>query len=188
MRKKIKWTFIILILLALGGSLGVYSWKTQTKSHSSEATVAFKKGTLQVEVYYNRPSKKGRQIFGNLVPYGEVWRTGANEATTFETNKPLYVDGSILKAGKYTLWTIPGEQSWKVIFNKKMYLWGVNPTTGEVMREPEFDVLQLEVPVMKTLHPTEQFTIRFEENPALNDMFLSWDDVSMKVPFKKLEH
>lgn len=186
MQKKIKWGFIILILLILGGSLGVYLWKNQTKSHSPEATVDFKKGTLKVEVFYNRPHKKGRQVFGKLVPYGKVWRTGANEATTFETNQNLYVDGSILKAGKYTLWTIPGKRSWKVIFNKKMYLWGVNPATGEVMREPEYDALKLKIPILKKIHNAEQFTIRFEKHQNLNDMYLSWDDVSVDVPFKKL--
>jgi hypothetical protein len=65
-------------------------------------------------------------IFGGLVPYGEVWRTGANEATTFTTNQDLLVDGSFLAAGKYTLWTIPGPESWKVIFNSKMYPWGID--------------------------------------------------------------
>ncbi|MDX1719156.1 MAG: DUF2911 domain-containing protein, partial [Salegentibacter mishustinae] len=83
-----------------------------TKAHSPEDTVSYTEKDLKMEVFYNRPYKKERDIFGNLVPYNEVWRTGANEATTFETNKDIMVDGSLLKAGKYTLWTIPMEKSW----------------------------------------------------------------------------
>ncbi len=97
-----------------------------TKAYSPEETVTYEENSLDLEVFYNRPYKKDRVIFGGLVPYGQVWRTGANEATTFSTNEDLLIDGSTLEAGKYTLWTIPMENSWKVIFNSKMYPWGIN--------------------------------------------------------------
>src|SRR5690606_27123000 len=74
---------------------------------SPKDTIAYKLNDLKLEVFYNRPSKKGRDVFGGIVPLNEVWRTGANEATTFETNKPLDVNGYPLPAGKYTLWTVP---------------------------------------------------------------------------------
>src|SRR5690606_27808014 len=117
-----------------------------TKAHSPEDIVLYEENSLELEVFYNRPYKKDRVIFGELVPYDVVWRTGANEATTFTTNKDLLVDGSYLPAGKYTLWTIPGEETWKVIFNSKMYPWGID-SEMKAYREAEFDVLVLEVPV-----------------------------------------
>lgn len=185
MRKKIKWTIIILMVLVLGGALGFYIWKGETKSYSPEDTVYYQKGSLKVKVFYNRPYKKGRDIFGNLVPYGEVWRTGANEATTFEVNKDILIDGTLLKSGTYTLWTIPNPDSWKVIFNEKMYTWGIDLTTKEAARDPEYDVLTLEVPVNKNLSSIEQFTIYFDDQQNLNVMFLAWDQTVIAIPFKE---
>src|SRR5688572_13747575 len=83
---------------------------SQTKAASPEETVTFSQDNLTIEVFYNRPFKKGREIFGGLVPYDAVWRTGANEATTFETSKSLQIEGKTLPTGKYSLWTIPGKE------------------------------------------------------------------------------
>jgi len=187
MRNKVKWTIITLMVILLGGTIGFYIWKGETKSYSPEDISDFQKGSLKVEVFYNRPFTKGREIFGNLVPYGEVWRTGANEATTFDVNKDILVDGTRLKSGKYTLWTIPNQDSWKVIFNRKMYTWGIDLTTQEAARDPEFDALTLEVPVNKNLKTIEQFTIYFDDQQNLNVMFLAWDHTVIAVPFKETD-
>lgn len=161
-----------------------YSLNIKTKSYSPEETVIFQRDDLKLEVFYNRPYKKNREIFGGLVPYGEVWRTGANEATTFETNKDLLVDGSLLPAGKYTLWTIPGEDSWKVIFNSQMYPWGI--TLDKVAsRLPEYDVLTLEVPVNRLYNSLEQFTIYFQEANDFILMILAWDQTAVHVPMRE---
>ena len=184
MSKKLKWSLagvLIFILLVLAT---YFVLKVRTKSFSPEDTVIYVQDDLELEVFYNRPYKKDREIFGGLVPYGQVWRTGANEATTFSTNKDILVDGSLLPAGKYTLWTIPNEESWKVIFNSKMYPWGIT-TKGEPSREPEFDVLTLEFPVNKTYNITEQFTISFEEAHELILMLLSWDRTVISIPIKE---
>ncbi|MDR5589662.1 DUF2911 domain-containing protein [Christiangramia sp. SM2212] len=157
-----------------------------TKAHSPEDTITFEDDDLKLEVFYNRPYKKDRVIFGNLVPYNEVWRTGANEATTFETNEDIMVDGSILQAGKYTLWTIPMEKSWKVIFNSQMYPWGIN-LDKEAYRDPQFDSLVLERPVEEINTSLEQFTILFEKNGEFVNMTLAWDDISVNVPIKQEE-
>ena len=122
------------------------------------------------------------------MPYGEVWRTGANEATTFEVNRDIMVDGTKLQSGKYTLWTIPNQDSWKVIFNEKMYTWGIDLTTQEAARDPEYDMLTLEVPVNKNLKAVEQFTIYFDDQQNLNVMFLAWDHTVIAVPFKTAEN
>ena len=154
-----------------------------TKAHSPEDIVLYEEDSLELEVFYNRPYKKERVIFGELVPYGVVWRTGANEATTFTTNKDLMVDGSFLPAGKYTLWTIPGEESWKVIFNSKMYPWGID-SEMKAYREAEFDVLVLEVPVQNMNEVVEQFSIYFERANDLIIMNLAWDQTKVSFPIQ----
>ncbi|TBW26492.1 DUF2911 domain-containing protein [Gramella sp. KN1008] len=165
------------------GILLVLILRYTTKAHSPEDTVIYQKDDLKLEVFYNRPYKKERKIFGELVPYGKVWRTGANEATTFETNKDILVDGSLLKAGKYTLWTIPMENSWKVIFNDKMYPWGIN-LDEKVYRNSKFDALVLERPVEDLPTKLEQFTISFEESGEFVNMVLAWDETRVSVPIK----
>jgi len=154
-----------------------------TKAHSPEDIVLYEEDSLELEVFYNRPYKKERVIFGELVPYGVVWRTGANEATTFTTNKDLLVDGSFLPAGKYTLWTIPGEETWKVIFNSKMYPWGID-SEMKAYREAEFDVLVLEVPVENMNEVVEQFSIYFERANDLVIMNLEWDQTRISFPLQ----
>jgi hypothetical protein len=77
-----------------------------------------------IKINYSQPSVKGREVWGGLVPFDKVWITGANEATTFETSKDIKVQGKSLKAGKYTLFTIPNGDEWKIIFNSKLGQWG----------------------------------------------------------------
>lgn len=178
--------------LKIGGAIVFFGFillfivRYTTKAHSPEDTVVFKNNDLKLEVFYNRPFRKERQIFGNLVPYNEVWRTGANEATTFETSENILVDGSMLEAGKYTLWTIPMENSWKVIFNTKMYPWGIN-LDKEAYRDAEFDALVIERPVERTAQDLEQFTITFEVDGEFVSMKLAWDNIDIEVPIKKEE-
>ena len=116
----LKRTLIILSVVALG--LFLYSTFVENifaKRLSPKDTVKFELNDLKLRVFYNRPFKKNREIFGALVPYNQVWRTGANEATTFETNNGLDIDNMHLPAGKYTLWTVPKDSVWTVIFNSK---------------------------------------------------------------------
>jgi len=161
-------------------------YKNNTKSYSPEDTVEYNSGDLHLEVFYNRPYKKDREIFGGLVPYNEVWRTGANEATTFTTSKDILVDGSPLPAGTYTLWTIPMEDSWKVIFNSEMYPWGI---TADKLpsRVADYDVLTIEVPVRKLKNSVEQFTINFEEQREFINLNLAWDQTLIRVPIRDPE-
>jgi len=161
----------------------VFITRYSTKAHSPEDITSFTQDDLKMEVFYNRPYKKERVIFGNLVPYNEVWRTGANEATTFETNKDIMVDGSLLKAGKYTLWTVPMENSWKVIFNEQMYPWGIN-LDEEAYRDPQFDALVLEVPTKDLPKTLEQFTIDFQTENEFIYLNLAWDETLVSVPLK----
>lgn len=170
-----------IILLSAAAILFIIRYTT--KAHSPEETIRFQKGSLELEVFYNRPYKKDRKIFGELVPFNTVWRTGANEATTFKTNQDLLIDGSELQAGKYSLWTIPMEKSWKIIFNAKMYPWGIN-LEEEAYRNPAFDALILEVPVTQLEKPLEQFTISFEQEGEFILMVLAWDRTRVTIPIK----
>jgi hypothetical protein len=161
----------------------VFFKRYSTKAYSPEETVVYQDPELEMEVFYNRPYKKEREIFGELVPYGEVWRTGANEATTFYTSEDLLVDGSLLPAGKYTLWTIPQENTWKVIFNSQMYPWGID-NDKKAYRQAEFDKLILEVPVRDLETGLEQFSIFFERGNDLIFLNFAWDETLVRVPLK----
>ena len=168
---------IILVMQAIGQIKFIY-----TKSFSPEEEVAFEQGDLHIEVFYNRPSKKGRKIFGGLVPYDKVWRTGANEATIIDLSRDITIQDKKLKAGKYSLWTIPGEEIWTIIFNAEYGQWGIN-SDGEANRDPKKDVLAVDVkPIVKD-QVTEQFTIDFERVGYDAEMVLLWDSVSVPMPF-----
>ena len=180
----LKRVLILLSIIALG--LFLYSFFVENifeKRLSPKDTVKFELNDLQLEVFYNRPSKKERVVFGALVPFNQVWRTGANEATTFETNKPLRIQGMPLPKGKYTLWTVPKDTIWTVIFNSKQYAWGVN-NEMKPMWDPNYDVLNIDVPVEKLNTVVEQFTIGFDNSTDDLKLTMAWDDVKVAVPLK----
>lgn len=153
---------------------------------SPQDTVSFQLNDLKLSVNYNRPSKRDREIFGALIPFGQVWRTGANEATVFKTNKDLIIDGIYLPKGDYTLWTIPNENSWQVFFNNKMYPWGVDETM-KAMREPQYDVVDIEAAVQKIDNIVEQFTIGFDNTTGKLYLTMVWDQVKIAVPIEELK-
>lgn len=176
--KVVKWILIVLSILILIGVGAFQLMKYNTKKASPEETVVYEGTDVTLSVYYNRPSKKGRVIFGDLVPYGEVWRTGANEPTTFMCNKDITFGGEKLKAGKYTLWTIPQETQWTIILNSKMYGWGVD-FNSQPTRDPLFDVLRINVPAYPKKEVVEQFTIEFIYDV---NMVLKWDQTEVLIP------
>jgi hypothetical protein len=184
------------ILLWLVGSIGILTLifflivspilKKNTKKFSPEHNVVYTQGDLQIDVFYCSPSKKGRKIFGGLVPYGEVWRTGANEATTFTTNKDLIIDGKKLVTGNYSIWTIPEKDSWTIIFNNKMYNWGIKRGSGKAARDSDFDALTTEAKVSRSLTTNESFSITLNEiEPGTTVMLFSWDNVVVPLEIKK---
>ena len=177
---------VVILVFVVAFGLFLYSVFVENifeKRLSPKDTVKFELNDLKLRVFYNRPSKKGRVIFGGLVPFNQVWRTGANEATTFETNKPLTINGVSLSPGKYTLWTVPKDSSWTVIFNSKQYSWGVN-SEMKPMWDPNYDVVDIDVPVIKLDKEVEQFTIAFDNSTDSLALTLAWDDVKVAVPLK----
>ena len=173
---------VAVALLIILGFVAKFFVNQHDKSFSPEEEVAFTSSDLNIRVFYNRPFKKGREIFGGLVPYDKVWRTGANEATTFETSKDLLIEGKTLKKGKYSLWTIPGEETWKVIFNSEFGQWGIG-SDGEANRNPNNDVLTVDVRGVQQERVFEQFTISFEKVGEDAEMVLMWDKTLVAVPF-----
>jgi hypothetical protein len=169
----------ILLLIIIG--VLAYIRLYYTKSFSPEATAEYNQNGVAIKVSYNRPYKKGRVIFGELVPYGDVWRTGANEASTFETNKDLMIKGQLLKSGTYSLWTIPGEQNWKVILNSETGQWGVD-FNGVANRNPSKDALTVDVPALIHDKEFEQFTIAVEKVGEDLELILLWDRTVIVVP------
>ena len=177
-----------LLLLIIVGVLA-YLRFFYTKSFSPESEVNFEAGGLKIHVNYSRPYKKGRLIFGEqkdnaLVPYGKVWRTGANEATVFETSQDINIKGKTLKAGTYSFWTLPGAENWKIIFNSEYGQWGVD-FNGMSNRDPKNDALTVEVPAVIQDKEFEQFTISVEKMSEDMEIILLWDKTLVAVPFTR---
>lgn len=180
----LKRLLIILAVVAIG--LFLYSHFVEdifSKRISPKDVVKFELNDTRLEVLYNRPYKKGREVFGALVPYDKVWRTGANEATTFTTNKALSISGTHLPKGIYTLWTVPNDSVWKVYFNTKQYEWGVDDQMRP-MREPKYDLLEVDVPVIHLDSTVEQFTIAFDNTVDILKMTMAWDQIKIEVPME----
>lgn len=173
-----KRVLIILGIIAAVLLIAFFVLRTATKSSSPEAVAQINQNGLTVKVDYGQPSKKGREIFGGLVPYGQVWRTGANEATILAVNQDVTLAGQPLKAGKYTLWTIPSQQGWIAVINRETGQWGT-------MYDKEKDVFR--APVVSRPHNpmTEKFTISFAPVAGGVDMILAWDQTEAVVPIRK---
>lgn len=129
-----------------------------------------------VKVTYGRPYKKGREIFGGLEKYGKVWRTGADEATEITFAKDMTFGGQPVKAGTYTLFTIPEKDEWTIILNSQLGQWGAY----DYDKNKDKDVLKVKVPAKTLDTPIEQHTIRFEGD----NMIIEWDKAQVAVPVK----
>lgn len=134
-----------------------------------------------VKIVYSQPNKKGRDIFGKLVPYGEVWRTGANEATEITITGDILVKEQELKAGTYSVFTIPNKATWTVIFNSDLGLW------GSYNYNPKKDVLRVEAPVLATNEVAEAFTIGIDARNNEADFFFQWDKTKVVMPVQYKE-
>jgi len=177
---------IIGVLFLLFKFVGWPMMKEETKKISPQKTAIYNQDGLDLEVVYSSPIKKGRVIFGELVPYDKVWRTGANEPTTFTTANTIKIIDKELAAGTYSLWTIPGKKSWKVILNKEVPDWGVTLMSGgkETTRNPNEDAIQVAVPVRSLQSIQENLDISFEDSNQLY-LTLSWDETGIQVPINK---
>ncbi len=129
-----------------------------------------------VRVTYNRPAKNGREIFGKLVPYGKVWRAGANEAPEIKFYKDVTIGGKKIPAGNYALLTIPNEKEWTIILSSDVDQWGAY-SYNEAL-----DVARVTVPVQKSDSVIENFSIQFAKKDAKNAiMYMGWDSMMVAV-------
>ena len=130
-----------------------------------------------VKVLYGRPSKSEQAVFGDLVPYGEVWRTGYNEATEVQFYKDVQFGDKKVAAGTYVLITIPGEDEWKVILNSQLDTWGA------FQYDPIFNVAEITVPSSKA-EELETFSIAFKRKSEKIQMVLGWDTTRVTIPLQ----
>jgi len=179
--KKYIWMFfgvaLLLVILLVIFKREEGEFKSPQEAHN------FTDGDLKIAVVYGRPSKRGRDIFGALVPFDKVWRTGANEATEFHTTKDLDFSGQELKAGDYSVWTQPGKDTWRIFINSSIPEWGVDEN-GNVAHNPENNKVIVDAPSSSTDQVTEMFTMSVEKADSTYNLVFNWDKTRVVVPFK----
>ncbi len=147
-------------------------------SPPGEATLKFDDGHT-VTIKYSRPSMRGRKIFGGLVPYDEVWRTGANAATSLKTDVDLVIGGEAVAKGEYTLYTLPGMSNWKLIINKQTGQWGTEYSQGQ-------DLERVNMKVTQRPSGLELFTISFDKTSGKSaTLNLEWENTIASVEVKE---
>lgn len=150
-----------------------------TPRPSPLAMVTMKFEDTYVKVTYSQPHKRQREIFGNLVPYGQVWRTGANESTEITLTGDLMIGNDILKKGTYSIFTIPNPDEWIIIFNNHLGQWGSYNYVEKA------DAYRVKVPVNKLEDEIfEPFTITFEQKNEKAEMVMMWDDTKVALPLE----
>ncbi len=167
--------FLITALLAI--SVSAYSQWTLPAA-SPRATVEQQFSMSKISVDYGRPGVKGRKIFGELVPYGKVWRAGANSSSKIEFRQSINFGGVIVPAGKYGLYILPTEKEWKILLNSDSQSWGTDYDASK-------DLYAVTVPVQKLWEKQEYFEIAL--NPVDDnavDLVFKWDNVKTVVPLK----
>jgi hypothetical protein len=174
---------ITLLSILFLGTIAFFGLRLYTKSFSPLEKSTFRSDDLSIDVAYCRPFKKDREIFGALIPYGEVWRTGANEATEIRFSRDVMFGGAKIKKGTYSLWTMPGKERWKVILNSQTGQWGVE-FNGRANKQDEFDVAEIEVSSIKSKEVFEQFTITFEQLGEEVHLVMMWDQTLIVVPIE----
>jgi hypothetical protein len=170
---------LILPLLTLVIAFHAEAQSLRTPAPSTAQTVKQEFGLGTIELSYSRPNAKGRTIFGDLVPYGAVWRTGANSATTLTFSDEVIIGGKKIPAGKYGLLSIPGAAEWTIIISKQL------DVTSPSAYKQEMDVLRMNVPTVSLPFPIETFMILFEKVKSNElEMMIIWESTMVSIPVK----
>jgi len=177
---------IIFTLLLFTVNLGFSQINTPRVSPASEVQQMV--GLTEIEIEYSRPSMRGREVFGNLVPFGKVWRTGADNSTKISFDTDVIISGKTIQSGTYSIFSIPNKESWEIIFYSDVELWGVPRDWSEnkIVFSSMFDVKKL-----KKSNTVETFTISFNDltNNDVN-MSISWEntsvDIKIEVPTRSM--
>lgn len=163
-------------LLLTVAAVVIYAQQDKSKRPSPPATAKCDlAGGKSITVNYSSPRANGRKVFGGLVPYGEPWRTGANEATTFVTTADLMVGGKHVPAGSYTLFTVPNKDKWVLIVSKKTGEWGI-PYPGA-----DSDLVRADMTASATSGPVENFTIAFDKTSKGCTLRIDWENTRATV-------
>lgn len=168
------------IIICAAAALTFYvadAQQLRTPPPSPKQTLKQEFGVGEVELTYSRPSAKGRTIYGDLVPYGSLWRTGANAATKIKFSDDVTVGGQPVKAGEYVIYTVPAQNEWEVVLNKGLTNWGIDGY------KKEDDVARFKVRPINTPESMETFTMQFanvKNNSA--DLRIWWDKTAIVVP------
>ncbi|UEG48622.1 DUF2911 domain-containing protein [Ferruginibacter lapsinanis] len=160
-------------------ALFAISTTAQVKMPQPSPTQTIKQnfGIGEIELTYSRPGAKGRKIFGDLVPFDKIWRTGANAATKFSLTEPIEMGGKKLDTGSYVLYTIPGKQNWEIIINKGLSNWGIDG-----YKESE-DVARFTVEPKKIKPAVETFTMEFANVKAEScELLITWEKTAVTIP------
>lgn len=165
-----------IVFVLLISSLISYAQQASRPSPLALATIRYKETYLKI--IYSQPQKRNREIFGSLVPYGQVWRTGANEATEITLTKDITINNGALKAGTYSVFTIPQKDKWTIIINRDVGLW------GSYNYNSAHDVMRFDVQVQIVDKIYEIFTITFIQRNELADLLMMWGNVSISIPIK----
>jgi len=168
---------VSLVALAVAGILGAQETKQvhPGKGGSPHVTTTYSIGGKNVAITYGRPSKKGRAIFGQTIPFGKVWRLGADEATTLELGGDMMIGPLHVTAGKYTLYAVPGEKEWTLVINKQTGQWGTRYDQAQ-------DYGRTAMKLAKASAPAEQLTITIEGSGNDRTLKVAWDDAVATVP------
>jgi hypothetical protein len=159
---------------------GAHAQQDKSKRPSPAAKATFDLGSgKSITVDYSSPRAKGRKIYGELVPFGQVWRAGANEATTFVTTADIVVGSKPVPAGSYTIFTIPDKDKWTLIISKKTGEWGTD------YPGPNDDLARINMKVSTLPSPVENFTISFDKAGAGATMNLDWETTRASVGITK---
>ncbi len=167
---------VVAVGLMFASGLSAQTPRVEFPAASPPCTLKQRVGLTDIEVVYSRPGVKGRPIFGGIVPYGQVWRTGANQATKITFSTPVKLNGADVPAGTYGLFTIPGETEWTVIIAKNPNQWGA------FSYSPTNDLVRFTAAPVRLAQPIETFTIEFnrirDESALLN---LVWADTAVPI-------
>ncbi|MGA8150147.1 MAG: DUF2911 domain-containing protein [Terriglobales bacterium] len=171
-----KTAFAVLFAVTICTISSAQQEKSQRPSPPAQAQCQFSGGKT-ITMDYSSPRMKGRKIFGELVPYGQVWRTGANEATTFVTTEDLVTKGASIPHGNYTIFTVPNPDQWMLIINKH------TGESGTPYKYESEELARVPMSVTKLSSPVENFTISFDHTGGSCTLRMAWENTQASVEF-----
>ena len=171
--------FLMVSLLSFDAKAQDFS--DQDKSPMDVTIIRNDDHSPMARVIYSRPKMNGREVFGKLVPYGEVWRTGANEATELQIYNDMTIGGQTIPAGTYSLFTIPEKNEWTIILNKAQHQWGA------YNYDADKDLLRIKAPARKAAAPIEDLSIAFQPIEGGANLLMGWENTYVELPLKNIK-